>query len=229
MSLGFGAELGLNLASSLLPTLGGLFGGSKNRSAAKRQQAIAIAEAQKDRDFQERLSGTAHQRAVADLRRAGLNPILAAGSAASSPGGAVAQTISPERMGDILGPGVSSGLAAARLSKDLRQAEASIAETEARTKVYKQDELSKNFQNNVAANYEANILPLMNEFMKNQLASSAEQLKHLKLLTPGLENQAGVESTGGELFKWFQNIFGGSKPPIKFPGKSPIKFPGKFR
>jgi len=49
-------------------------------------------EARTNRDFQREMSNTSYQRAVADLRRAGLNPILAAKTGgASTPGGATAQ------------------------------------------------------------------------------------------------------------------------------------------
>lgn len=56
----------------------------------KEQQAFNSAEAQKSRDWQEKMSNTAHQRQVQDLKAAGLNPMISANSGASTPGGATA-------------------------------------------------------------------------------------------------------------------------------------------
>lgn len=66
--------------------LGSIFSGAFNSK-----------EAQKNRDWQERMSNTAHQREVADLRSAKLNPILSAtgGSGASSPVGGAATMTAP--------------------------------------------------------------------------------------------------------------------------------------
>lgn len=93
---------------------------SANRQTQRNAQASMVfesLEAQKNREFQERMSGSAHQREVQDLIKAGLNPMLSVmgGSGASTPGGDSARG-SQAPVQNELGAGVSSALAAANIA-----------------------------------------------------------------------------------------------------------------
>ena len=83
-ALGFS---GLSIAGSTALGLGdsaiNYFGQEEENRANKH-------ESQRNRDFQERMSNTQHQRQVEDLRLAGLNPILSATSGAGTPTGSMA-------------------------------------------------------------------------------------------------------------------------------------------
>lgn len=79
---------GASLAGSLISSAFGLFG-------ARKQNKAAQSEAVENRAFQERMSNSAYQRAAKDLKKAGLNRILAVRQGgASSPSGATAPAVS---------------------------------------------------------------------------------------------------------------------------------------
>lgn len=60
------------------------------QAASQQTSEFNAQQAQINRDWQEYMSNTAHQREMADLQAAGLNPILAARQGASTPSGAQA-------------------------------------------------------------------------------------------------------------------------------------------
>ena len=91
-------------------TIGGLLGfkGQKDANVASAQQA------QKQMDFQREMSNTAVQRRMADLKKAGINPILAGSKEASSPSGAMAP------QANVMAAGVSNALQAAQIASTLQ-------------------------------------------------------------------------------------------------------------
>jgi len=115
---------------------GALLGGAMSNKANAKESAI-------DREYQRENAQHAHQWEVDDLRAAGLNPILSAtgGAGARASGGA---TIPGQQ--DVVGPAVTSALAARRQSEELKlmheQTQKTIADKDLANE-QKQTELDK--------------------------------------------------------------------------------------
>lgn len=93
--------------SPIAPLLGGLAGGVGSYLGQTSANEANVAQTQAQMDYQERMSNSSYQRAVADMKAAGLSPMLAySQGGASSPQGAAA------RVENALGNAVNSATAA---------------------------------------------------------------------------------------------------------------------
>lgn len=119
--MGFFDGAGGGLLSGGLQIASNFLGGESQRRAADHAMDRSDAAAREQMAFQERMSNSAYQRSTEDLKKAGLNPMLAyMNGGASTPAGAsatapMANTTNP--MGGV----ISSAIDALRLNNELKK------------------------------------------------------------------------------------------------------------
>jgi len=210
---------------------GGFISSGGQQSANAQSAAYNAIEAQKNRDWQERMANTAYQRAMADMKQAGLNPILAYQQGGAGIGSGAQASVKFENTMEGIGHGVSSAGQAATRAIELQNVASQTNNNAAQTEVRKNEvELTK-------ANTQRTIQDTITSAAQArrtdaETAYTMEQMKNPEELRKLWAAQAHSARASGDLsdeqrknpnqhvrqFKSvFGDIFGTAAPPPRSP------------
>ncbi len=176
------------------PLIGGAISAAGSFFGSREQNVANIGISQAQMDFQERMSSTAYQRSMKDMRKAGLNPILAYKTGgASSPGGAGIPAV------DEIGPAVSSARAATLALADIKLKKKTGALAEAQT-----------------SSAHALRIKLLNEGQRAQYEAEASRVQTQVDILQNLARKKFLESKAGSIaFK--AGLYGRAVNPLVQP------------
>ena len=204
---------------------GNIYSAKQNQKYSKRllniQNQFNAEEAEKQRNWEEKMANTAHQREMSDLEKAGLNPVLSANSGAVTPTGATASSgqQSAARManlGDTMLNTYNAYLTAKKIGLDEEKTPSEIKKNVAEAKNATAQAVRKNILTpSEKKQIDTNVEVLEAEKMKNKAqvgalnSQSAKNMAEIALIgtekaKKEAETQTENELRGGR--KWGQYI-----------------------
>lgn len=201
--------------------LGGIAGGVASAWGQFQANETNLDIARENRQWQEMMSSTAHQREVADLKAAGLNPILSVhGGGASTPSGSTAT------MGNIL-PEATARMVAL----DSKKVKQEIAESKTRQETEKAAALAHSAQaaKSVAeANIVAEQLPYakaMGDYYRSPVGKASPYISTAKQVADTVLGFTAVGQAAKFLRGKIPSQIERVNPVISVPHKVPVDYP----
>lgn len=166
----------------------------RNLEIAREQMGFSAGQAQREMDFQERMSNTSYQRGVEDMKKAGINPMLAIDQGgASSPGGAAGSSAGAtmEPVPSVVANSLTSAASLVKTLADVKNIEATTRNVDESTNNVRVDSLKKT----------ADILKMKADVGSTNAAKKAQVMANVRS-----QRQLAAESKAPRLFGWLDAI-----------------------